>query len=228
MADLTTLLTTVREFAGDLSSAQFTDAQITRYINFALGEIARQTNFVKATTTFAALDGNTIDGVGGVAVPADFLQEIEVRWNGIRLNRLRYDEFFLRDEAVVLTTDPPQYYTITPMNLAASGRRIIFYPYQGLTQAAAIFMAYIGKPTALVAGGDVPKLPEVLHDAVAYYATSRVKAAEGDIEGARYFKSEYAQIISEWSSQVYEAGYNENPQVREDGYSLQYIYDPSA
>jgi len=225
MADLTLLLTTVREFGGDLSSAQFSDAQLTRYINFGLGEVSKRTGQIRATTSYAALDGVTVDGVGGVSVPADFFQEIEVRWNGYRLERMRYDEFFLRGDNIEFQSSAPTHYTITPFNVVTGVRRIIFYPYQALTQAGALQLYYVAKMPVLVAGADVPKVPEVLHEAIVFYATHLLKTAEGDYEGSKYFRGLFNQVMTDWETYQVEGGYNENPQVKEYGYSLQYLYD---
>jgi len=221
--DLTTIRTTVRDLFGDVDGIQSTDATLLIYINYALDEISRRLHNVRAAATFAACDGLNTEGVGGVAVPTDFLREIDVRWNGVKLSRARFDEIYLPGDQLVLGSGDPSFYSVTPVDKTFGQRRIIFYPYQTLTKAATIYLLYIGRSAPLVNGGDVPKIPDDLHMALVFYTAFLMAAQEGDSERATFFKSQFTELINNWSVFMVEAGYNENAQVKEDAEALYYI-----
>lgn len=221
---VSSMRTAIREMFGDIDSAQFTNSQILTYLNWALAQVAQKLELTRNTTTVNALDGSTVEGIGGVALPVDFIREIDVRWNGVKLERKRFDELFEDQDSIILTADTPTHYAIVPVERTTGNRRMVFYPYQSLTQAATIKINYIGRPADLVADGDSPMLPESLHFALILYTCYLMAAAEQDNERSMFFKYQYQDQINDWSSNLYEVGYNENPRVREDAPPLYDLY----
>ncbi len=215
--DVTAIRTAAREMYGDIDSVQFSDSQLLTYINFSLQEIARRIGFVRAAATYAAMDGINTEYVGGVAVPTDFLQEIELRWNGVKLYRMRYDDLLIPGDRVELTAGPPTHYTVSPVDKTAGVRRFLFWPYVGLTQAASLQVLYLARPTTLAVGADVPKIPEDLHMAIVFYTCHMMGMAEDSLDKSTMFKRQYFEQMSNWEAYALETAYNENPQVRTDG-----------
>lgn len=220
--NLTEMRTAAREMYGDIDSVQFSDTQLLTYINFSVAEIARRLGFVRNYVQISVMDGSTQEGVGGVAVPADFHQEISVRWNGTKLFRMHYDDLFLKGDVITLTSGPPTHYVVAPVSYTTGRRRLLFWPYVGVTQAANVEMLYLARPLDLAAGADVPGIPLDLHMAAVFYTCNLMGMAEGDADKSTLFKRQYFEQMGNWDSYNNDTEYNSNPQIRDDRGSALY------
>lgn len=211
--NLTSLQTFVSALAGDESNVQFTTAQITQYLNWAQKEMCRRLELFQKTSTITTLDSGAVDGQGGAILPADFVQELHVFWNGIKLSKSSYADFF-NSLGGSVGSDNAAYYAIQDLN-ATPARRMLFWPYQTAGRVGLdIDVIYTAQPPDLVAGGDVPVLPEVCHETMCLYALAKCKLQENDYNAYKMISGDYLTRMLELTSLVTEADGFSYPIVR--------------
>jgi hypothetical protein len=211
--NLTSLQQFVSALAGDESNVQFTSAQITQYLNWAQKEMCRRLEFFQKTSTITTLDTGNVDGQGGATLPADFAQELHVFWNGSKIARTAYASFYSSLGGGV-GTENPTYYTIQDYN-ATPIQRMVFWPYQNQGRTGLdIDLIYTAQPPDLVAGTDIPVLPDICHEALCLYALAKCKLQENDYAAYKLIHGDYLSRILELSSFVTEADGFSYPVVR--------------
>lgn len=211
--NLTNLQTMVSALAGDESNVQFTLAQITQYLNWAQKEMCRRLEFFQKTTTIVGLDSGAVDGQGGAILPADFDQELHVFWNGVKLGRADYANFY-NSLGGGVGSDNATYYTLQDYN-ATPARRMLFWPYQAPGRTGLdIDLIYQSQPPDLVSGSDVPVLPDVCHETMVLYALAKCKLQENDYNAYKLINGDYAMRMMELSSYVTETDGFSYPVVR--------------
>jgi hypothetical protein len=216
--NLTQMITSVSALAGDESQVQFTPAQITQYLNWAIGEISRRLESLQKQTTFTTLD--SIDNVGGVALPADFKQELFVFWNEIPLTRFDYGHYYA-DWSGQTGGSNPTHYTVTGWNSVALARRMVFYPYQTMGRTGVsirVVYQYLSPDLALAT--DTPALPEITHEVLVLYALARCKLQENDYAAYSLIKKDVDFKLMELTSLMDEADGFSYPTIRSDAYAV--------
>jgi hypothetical protein len=179
--NLTQMQTSVAALAGDESNVQFTLTQIAQYLNWGTDEIERRLEILQKQQIFTVLD--SVDNVGGVALPADFDQELHVFWNEIPLSRIDYADYY-SDWTGQTANDNASYYSVTGWNSVATARRMVFYPYQPMGRTGiSVRVIYQCISADLVGPTDIPLLPEVTHEVIVLYALARCKLQENDYAG---------------------------------------------
>jgi hypothetical protein len=211
--NLTSLQTYVSALAGDESNVQFTTAQITQYLNWAQKEMVRRLEFFQKTSTITNLDTGNVDNQGGALLPSDFDKELHVFWNGMKLYRIPYANFYNSLSGGV-GTENATYYTVQDYN-ATPVQRMLFWPYQSPGRTGLdIDIIYTAQPPDLVAGADVPVLPEICHEAMCLYALAKCKLQENDYNAYKMVSGDYSVRMMELSSFVTEGDGFTYPVVR--------------
>lgn len=211
--NLTSMTAFVSALAGDESNVQFTTAQIAQYLNWAQKEMCRRLEFFQKTSTVTSLDSGHIDGQGGAILPTDFDQELHVFWNGFKLARVDYASFYNSIGGGV-GSDTPTYYAIQDFN-STPARRMVFWPYQSPGRTGIdLDLIYQSQPPDLVAGTDIPVLPDICHEAMCLYALAKCKLQENDYAAYKLIQGDYLSRILELSSYVTEADGFSYPVVR--------------
>jgi len=222
------MVAAVRELVGDNDGSQFTTSQITTYLNWGMDQIATELALNQKEVSFAALAGTGL--TGGVDLPADFIREVQVRWNGRRLQRINWRDLYPAQSTVVLpvgSSSEPTHYAVAPYTSttgAAGIRRLAFYPYQALTQAATINLQYMSRLAYLVNDADIATLPVELHELVVLYGVRYVKVAEGDHEAARFISGDIQRRLTFARDLLADHDVHTNPEVGGDGEAV-YSYD---
>jgi len=217
--NLLEMQTMVSALAGDESKVQFTDAQITQYLNWATGEIGRRLEILQKTVAFTALDAT--DVLGGVVMPADFDQELHVFWNGIPLSRTDFADYY-SDYTGSASNENATYYTLQNYAIpasptAGSTRRMLFYPYQPPGRTGLnINVMYQSLPTALAGPTDVCNLPAICHEVVCLYALSRCKLQENDYTAYQMIAKDVYNKLMELSTLMDESNAFSYPVVRSE------------
>lgn len=224
MATLTDLVNQIRLFVGDTDSAQFTNEQLVQYVNWGADHVASQLNLNQKLYTAAALDAADQD-VGGINLPADFIKELDVRWNGSRLQRINWRDVFPATGTIsTLTSSPgtPSHYTVGPFE--NDRRDMLFYPFQPLTQAATIRIRYVSQPVQYSSSsmGTTIVMPNLLIEPVVLYAVSVAKLAEDDPQGAAFVRADANRKIADFMASLSETDAWTNPEVGGDAPALQY------
>jgi hypothetical protein len=211
--NLTSLQTFVSALAGDESNVQFTTAQITQYLNWAQKEMCRRLEYFQKTATITTLDTGVVDNQGGAVLPADFDQELHVFWNGSKISKTSYADFYGQLGGGVGTSNPT-YYAIQDFN-STPARRMVFWPYQSPGRTGIdLDLIYTAQPPDLVAGVDIPVLPDACHEAMCLYALAKCKLQENDYQAYKLVQGDYLAKIMELSSFVTEADGFSYPIVR--------------
>lgn len=222
------MVAAVRELVGDNDATQFSTTQITFYLNWGLDQIAVELGLNQKETTFAALAGSGL--VGGVDLPNDFVREVQVRWNGRRLQRIKWRDLYPQQGTIALPTGAgtePTHYAVAPFTTALGVpgiRRLAFYPYQALTQAATINLQYVSRVAYLNLDSDQCQLPVELHELVVLYGVRYVKMAEGDQEAARFISGDIQRRLTFARDLMTDNDVYTNPEVGGDGEAV-YSYD---
>jgi hypothetical protein len=212
--NLTQMITSVSALAGDESQVQFTPAQITQYINWGIDEISRRLENLQKQVTFTTLD--SVDTVGGVAMPADFDQELHVFWNEIPLTRMDYADYYSGWSGQT-DSGNAAFYSVTGYNSVSLARRMVFYPYQAMGRTG-VFVRVIYQYLSpdLVVSTDTPVLPEITHEVVVLYALARCKMQENDYQGYQMINKDVDYKIMQLSSMMDEANGFSYPVVRSE------------
>lgn len=212
--NLTQMITSVSALAGDESNVQFTTTQITVYLNWAIDEISRKLEHHQKQVTFTVLDTG-IEGVGGVAMPADFKQELHVFWNEIPLTRMNYGDYY-KDWSGQTDSGNATFYSVSGFG-STGARRVVFYPYQTMGRTGVnVRVIYTSQPVDLVATTDVPPLPPQCDEVICLYALARCKMQENDFQGYKLIKQDVDYKIMELTSLMDEADGFSYPVVRSD------------
>ena len=221
------MITAVRDLVGDPDGTQFTENQIGTYLNWGMDQITIELGLNQKETTLAALAGSGL--IGGVDLPADFIREVQVRWNGTRLQRMSWRDLYPQGDNLVLssTAGAPTHYAVAPFTSssgAAGIRRLAFWPYQPLTQAATINLQYMARVAYMIANPDTCTLPVELHELVVLYGVRYCKVQEGDHEAARFISGDIGRRMMFARDLLNEHDIHTNPEVGGDGETL-YAYD---
>lgn len=212
--NLTQMISAVSALAGDESQVQFTPTQITQYINWGIDEIARRLENLQKQVTFTTLD--SVDTVGGVALPLDFDQELFVFWNEIPLSRMDYGHYYA-DWQGQTDNGNATYYTVTGLNSVVNARRMVFYPYQAMGRTGiSVRVIYQCFSPDLVLTTDTPALPEITHEVIVLYALSRCKLQENDYSGYTMVNKDVDARLMQLSTLMDEANGFSYPVVRSE------------
>jgi len=210
----------VESFIGDLSNVLFTQTDMLRYINYGIGEIARQTRSLQATLIGTSATLSSLDQYGGILLPADFVAELDVYYGqgtaSQRLVRLPMDSF--SGEIMQPTAAQPSGYTITDYVVTAPGQRMmLLYPAltPGLT-GQYYRINYVSMPAALVGDSDVIPTPPIFDEILVMYAVRRCKMQENDYQAADYYKREIEERLKLMASEFSDHSDLRNYQVRDE------------
>ena len=162
--------------------------------------------------TFTTLD--SVDNVGGVALPADFDQELHVFWNEIPLSRMDYAHYYSGWSGQTDSSNAT-YYTVT--GYGSSGRRMLFYPYQAMGRTGVnVRIIYQYLSTDMVLSSDTPALPDITHEVVVLYALARCKLQENDYQGYQTINRDVDGRLMQLSSLMDEADGFSYPTIRSE------------
>lgn len=212
--NLTQMIASVSGLAGDESNVQFTPAQITQYLNWGVDEVSRRLEILQKSVSFTNLD--SVGAVGGVAMPADFDQELHVLWNEIPLTRMDYAHYY-SDWTGQTDNGNPSYYTLTGYDATVNARRMVFYPYQAMGRTGvSVRVLYQCLSPDLVSGNDTPILPEITHEVICLYALARCKLQENDYSAYGLINRDVHSRLMELSTLMEEADNFSYSVVRSD------------
>jgi len=196
LATLGDIKAAVRAFSGDTNSVLFLDADLLRYTNYALKDIARTTRCLQGLLASTSGTLSAGEQYGGVLLPTDFLVDMDVWWGlpAVRLGRLPYVSF--TGEFQQAAASQPTMYTISD-HLVANGQRILSpYPWQPVgTTGQNYRIYYVSEHPAVAADGDTIKFPESLTEAIAFYVLRRCKIQEDDWQAAQALQSEIERVV---------------------------------
>lgn len=211
--NLTSLTQFVSALAGDESNVQFTAVQITQYLNWAQREMCRRLEMFQKASTITNLDSGNVDGQGGAVLPPDFTTELHVFWNGFKLGKVPYADIY-NSLGGGVGSDTPTYYSIQDYN-STPAQRMLFWPYQSPGRTGLdIDILYTSQPPDLVAGADVPVLPEICHEAMCLYALAKCKLQENDYPAYKLITGDFQLKMMELSSYVTEGTGFSYPVIR--------------
>lgn len=163
---LTNLLADVRAHLDESTATEWSDTDLTRWINEGLRDVSRHTETIQDTATIAASVG-----VQQYALPVTALRIYRVEWrptSGSRIVAMEYRDFNNMDavwwESQTSIQSQPYYFTMWgfPPSL-----NMVVYPTPSETGAFKVF--YYRVPATLTSGSDVAEIPEGWSDLVVLY-----------------------------------------------------------
>lgn len=168
MADLDDLIAQAR-LQTHLGTGEYTDAEITKFLNRGIAVIASRFDWpwLDATTTF-----DSVVGTMAYNVPADHVKTYSITEDGesVRLRAITQDQAYQRYGDDPPTRDPRAFYIFNGQ-----------YVFQEKPSAVKTYNVYYkAEPSTLSAGTDVPDWNSLHHDFLADYAISKLWEAEED------------------------------------------------
>lgn len=176
MANLTVgeIATRVKRQFGDEAGSQLTDADIVRWINDAMRDIALHNNLLQVKASAAIVAGQN-----EYTLPADILTLRAVKYNGRSLQPLTLAEAdnFIDDHE----NDPAG--EVTHYWLFANTLHLYRVPQ---TSGATLLKLYYTKqPTAVAVSGDIPEIPQQYHNQIVTYCLAQAYEMDADMESHR-------------------------------------------
>jgi len=187
----------LRDTSADTSLQKFSDTQLTRFINDGQQETNLLTWAVIGSTKVTLTSGTT-----EYSLPTDFILPLRVTFNNTPIVERTFS--FLdqsRTDWVTNTGTPQSYYVRVDSSLVAGVSResIGFIPISTFT--AVVDIQYLGEPSSLSAGSDVPFGPDnsrtsSFHQVLCYYAAYRGYLAMGLPDFAGIYLLDYNKIVA--------------------------------
>lgn len=172
------ILTRVQRQFGDEANSQITQADVIRWINDAMREIAHANKLlqVKAVT-------DTIVNTGTYALPTDISKLYSVKYNGQTLNVLSIAEV---DNLIGVQdmTIQQGYPTGTPTHYWIWANQINLWPAPDSALVGGLIAYYTRTPTQVVGVGDTPELPDEYHGRILEYCLAQAYELDENYEVA--------------------------------------------
>jgi hypothetical protein len=166
------IATRVKRQFGDEAGAQIEDADIIRWVNDAMLDIARNNNLLQISATTA-----TTAGTAEYTLPTDILSLRAIKYKNVKLNGLSMEDF---DQMLIdstTTTGTPQAYYIY-------ARKVTLYPAPSSSGSTDLKIYYNRVPTQVTLVSDTPEIPIQYHTRIVEYCIAQ--AAELDDNLAQY------------------------------------------
>jgi len=209
MPTLTIALAALRERLSEPTAAAWTDAELTRYLNEGVREIAIRTECLATTT-----DVNVLIGVYRIAVPANVNRIHRAEWSSGAVTStsaiypLRYTQINnldnVRGSGQQTQTGTPEMYSTWGYPGTSTFNVIVFPKPQ---TAGVLRIHYYRIPVDAVAGADLLDVPNGWEHLVYDYAEFRARLKDGDdawqvakseFEGRLdLFKAQFARLTDE-------------------------------
>lgn len=160
-----------RQF-GDESSAQVTDADIVRWANDAMIDIAIKNNCLETRAT-----SDIVAGQKEYDVPTGILRLQSVRYKGVRLKNMSMQEL---DEIVGDSSTT----TGVPTVFSVYADQLILFPTPDTSETGALVVYYNRVPTALAVDADTPELPVAYHSRIVEFCLQNAYEMDEDWQAA--------------------------------------------
>lgn len=169
MATLTVqeIFTRVQRAFGDEAQAQITQADIVRWINDAMREIANNNNLLQVKAT-----ANTTVNVSAYALPTGIARLHSVRFRGLALESItieQADELIGSVDLSIVQGFPVG----TPTHYWIFANQINLYPAPDTTSTTDLMVYYTRQATPVVSLDDIPEVPEQYHNRIVDYCMAR-------------------------------------------------------
>lgn len=185
------ILTRVQRQFGDEANSQILQADVIRWINDAMREIAHKNKLlqVKAET-------DTIVQVGAYALPSDISKLYSVQYNGQKLQVLslaQVDELIgVKDQTI------QQGYPVgTPISCWIWANQINLYPAPDTAIVNGLIAYYTRTPTPVAAPADVPELPDEYHGRILEYCLAQAYELDENYEVANAKMAAFKEGVAE-------------------------------
>lgn len=169
----------LRQF-GDEASVQIEEADVIRYINDGIREIATQNDIGQNTGTL-----NSIIDEDEYAVPADLMAMRTLYYDSLRLKHLTKVEF----DVYINTDDPLQTSRGTPLYWTKWASQFILYPKPDAVKV--IKLQYLRKPTEVTVVGDALPVASEYYNRVVEYCLQQAYQTDEDWEAAGQMNSQF-------------------------------------
>jgi hypothetical protein len=159
-----------RQFGDDLG-AQISDADIIRWVNDAMMEIAVANNLLQIAAT-----ADTTAGTAEYDLPNDVLRLRAVKFKGVKLNGLTMEDFdnMLSEANGVSTGEPQAFYVYA--------RKITLFPAPSANGTTDLKIFYNRTPTAVTVVGDTPEIPVQYHNRIVEYCIAQAAELDDNLE----------------------------------------------
>jgi hypothetical protein len=194
----------VKNIFGDTAGVQIDDPMILDWINDGQTDICRKAECLSGLHT-----ASIVAGTGGYPYPADFIKEVAVKVNGVKLARLTQPSIDVlfpdRDEETIRGNSLYYFHWNRNVNL---------YPKPEISTANGLVMWYIRTAAQLTGSAQTPEIPAIFHEDLVEYCIWRALQQDEQWPAAREKKSEYdARLLQTvYDSKTLDA--NEYPAVR--------------
>lgn len=161
------ILTRVQRTFGDESQAQLQQADVIRWINDAMREIANNNNLLQVKAT-----ANTTVNVNAYNLPAGIARLHSVRFRGLALEAISLSQ---ADEMIgsVDLSVAGGYPVGTPTHYWIYAGQINLYPAPDTTATTDLMLYYTRQAVPVAALIDVPEVPEQYHNRIVDYCLAR-------------------------------------------------------
>lgn len=188
------IATRVKRTFGDENGAQISSADIYRWINDAMRDIAINNNVLQVSATLA-----TTANTPSLSIPAGILKMHSVRWLGIPLQGLSVQE---ADELIAGPGySAAQGYPVgTPTHYWLFAGKINLYPAPVADGTTDLVLYYTKVPTEVAADGDTPELPVQYHNRLVEYCVAMAQEIDGNLEAYQMKMSQFSSNVNDLKS----------------------------
>jgi hypothetical protein len=161
----------MRQF-GDESGAQITSADIFRWINDGMEEIARNNHLLETKMT-----ADVVTGQSEYSLPNDCLELWSVRWDNYKLRSLSMEQF---DEYVTNTQDSHNYERGNPQIYWLWQQKLNIFPVPDGSLTGGLTIYYSREPVKITTINDTPELPARYHTRIVEYCLKQAYELDED------------------------------------------------
>lgn len=177
------IATRVKRAFGDESSAQIQDADIIRWINDALREIAWSNDILQVRATAA-----TVSNQAEYTLPTNVLRLRSVKYQGLPLKGISLQE---ADSILGNYDDPLNVPTGIPTTFWVFAQSLRLYPTPATGGGADLTLYYTRTPNDLVTLADTPDIPVQYHNRIVEYCLTQAYELDDNYNAAQIKASQF-------------------------------------
>lgn len=175
------IVTRVTRSFGDEAKVQITDADIVRWINDAMLDIAMNNNLFRVTSNTTIAGGQYT-----LTLPQNLFTLHTIKFNGLSLRMLSQQE---ADSYIINNDDSSQTPTGVPTHYWQWGNTMHLYPYPSANGTVTVY--YTRKPNDVSGLLDIPEVPIQYHPRIVEYCMTQAYELDDNLYGYQVKMAEF-------------------------------------
>lgn len=214
------IATRVKRTFGDEAGVQIADADIIRWVNDAMREIAIAADLMQTLASTALISSQN-----SYALPPDILTLRSVRYNGIKLTPLSPSEFeeYIDSTASIYPTGRPTHFSVY-----ATSIQLYPAPDNNAVTGGSLQIFYTRRPLETTTTNDTPELPVQYHNRIVEYCLQQAYELDENWGAAQAKAQQFEKGVNElrneqtWSARDFYPSITTLPEDSEGAYQEMY------